>query len=224
MRAFSVTDFDSPPSLEGIDIPTPKQGEVCIQIQACGLNFADLLMAKGTYQDTPKMPFTLGMEVCGIVTAQGAFRWQTALDQMHWCQSLHNAALLVRAGVLGADGHNHFGLSGHNFQPLCAVFADTHHVATSAGADDAVRLNDLFNALQMLSQIAKVIWAEATQILKGTRMPKISDETADLPSVQFQFDCIADGEIVVYQEEPGASWLTQISLAIIGFFPVEWML
>ena len=35
---------------------------------------------------------------------------------------------------------------------------------------------------------------------------------------------IADGEIVVYQEEPGASWLTQISLAIIGFFPVEWML
>lgn len=55
-------------------------------------------------------------------------------------------------------------------------------------------------------------------------MPKIYDETADLPSVQFQFDRIADGEIVVYQEEPGASWLTQISLAIVGFFPVEWML
>jgi len=35
---------------------------------------------------------------------------------------------------------------------------------------------------------------------------------------------IADGEIVIYQEEPGASWLTQISLSIIGFLPVEWML
>tara|TARA_B100000780_G_scaffold185634_1_gene130385 strand:- start:1903 stop:2529 length:627 start_codon:yes stop_codon:yes gene_type:complete len=35
---------------------------------------------------------------------------------------------------------------------------------------------------------------------------------------------LADGEIIVYQAEPGASWLTQISLAIIGVFPVEWML
>jgi putative cardiolipin synthase len=35
---------------------------------------------------------------------------------------------------------------------------------------------------------------------------------------------LVDGEIIVYQAEPGASWLTQVSLAIIGFFPVEWML
>ena len=39
-----------------------------MDIRACGLNFADLLMIKGTYQDTPQAPFTLGMEVAGIVT------------------------------------------------------------------------------------------------------------------------------------------------------------
>jgi NADPH2:quinone reductase len=35
------------------------------------MNFADLLMVKGEYQDTPEAPFTLGMEVAGTVTALG---------------------------------------------------------------------------------------------------------------------------------------------------------
>jgi NADPH2:quinone reductase len=35
------------------------------------LNFADLLMCKGTYQDTPALPFVLGMEVSGMVDAVG---------------------------------------------------------------------------------------------------------------------------------------------------------
>ena len=40
-------------------------------IKACGLNFADLLMQKGTYQDTPPAPFTQGMEIAGIVDEIG---------------------------------------------------------------------------------------------------------------------------------------------------------
>jgi NADPH2:quinone reductase len=31
------------------------------------MNFADLLMAKGTYQDTPSLPFTMGLELAGEV-------------------------------------------------------------------------------------------------------------------------------------------------------------
>ncbi|MCL4120995.1 UNVERIFIED_CONTAM: hypothetical protein GTU68_054728 [Idotea baltica] len=38
---------------------------------ACGLNFADLLTQKGTYQDIPDAPFTLGMELSGIITKTG---------------------------------------------------------------------------------------------------------------------------------------------------------
>jgi NADPH2:quinone reductase len=71
MRAFQVTSFDAPPALRDVDVPTPGSGEVLLDIAACGLNFADLLMAKGTYQDTPATPFTLGMEVCGTVIATG---------------------------------------------------------------------------------------------------------------------------------------------------------
>ncbi len=52
-------------------LPAPGPGEVRVRIIACGLNFADLLMAEGRYQERPKPPFTLGMEVAGIVEAPG---------------------------------------------------------------------------------------------------------------------------------------------------------
>lgn len=72
MQAYQVDSYDTPPTLRVINPPVPAKGEVLLNIEACGLNFADLLMAKGTYQDTPTPPFTLGMEVCGTVLALGA--------------------------------------------------------------------------------------------------------------------------------------------------------
>lgn len=71
MRAFQVLSFDKKPAVVDVTDPVPDAGEVLLDIAACGLNFADLLMAKGTYQDTPAPPFTLGMEVCGTVVATG---------------------------------------------------------------------------------------------------------------------------------------------------------
>ena len=71
MRAFQVHDFTAAPALAEVPDPVPGPGEVALRIHACGINFADMLMARGTYQDTPPPPFTLGMEVCGTVTAQG---------------------------------------------------------------------------------------------------------------------------------------------------------
>lgn len=53
------------------DLPKPASGQIRLRIKACGLNFADLLMQKGTYQDTPDAPFTLGLEVAGIVDEIG---------------------------------------------------------------------------------------------------------------------------------------------------------
>ena len=35
------------------------------------LNFADTLLCRGTYQDKPPLPFTPGLEVCGVVRAAG---------------------------------------------------------------------------------------------------------------------------------------------------------
>lgn len=72
MKSYRVSAFDTAPSLENIAAPSPQKGEVLLEIHACGLNFADLLMTKGTYQDTPEPPFTLGLEVCGTIRELGA--------------------------------------------------------------------------------------------------------------------------------------------------------
>lgn len=71
MRAFVVSDHGVAPKVEDIAEPTPGPGQVRVRIHACGLNFGDLLIVKGTYQDTPALPFTLGMEIAGVVDALG---------------------------------------------------------------------------------------------------------------------------------------------------------
>lgn len=71
MKSFRVTHFDQPAQLTDIDTPQPQTGQALVDIRACGLNFADLLMSKGKYQDTPPLPFSLGMEPAGVITALG---------------------------------------------------------------------------------------------------------------------------------------------------------
>lgn len=71
MRAYTIASAGTPPAVRDIATPTPGPGEIGVAIAACGLNFADLLMIKGEYQDTPEPPFTLGMEVAGRVDSLG---------------------------------------------------------------------------------------------------------------------------------------------------------
>lgn len=71
MRAYRIESFGGTAGLAEIEPPTPGPGEVLLRIAACGLNFADLLMLKGEYQERPATPFTLGMEVAGTVAALG---------------------------------------------------------------------------------------------------------------------------------------------------------
>lgn len=71
MLAYQIATKGGAAALEDIAVPTPGPGEIQVRIMACGLNFADLLTQKGTYQDIPDAPFTLGMELSGIVTKTG---------------------------------------------------------------------------------------------------------------------------------------------------------
>lgn len=71
MRAYMILSESEAPMLTDTPMPEPAEGEVRVKIGACGLNFADLLMIKGQYQDTPPAPFILGMEVAGVVDAVG---------------------------------------------------------------------------------------------------------------------------------------------------------
>lgn len=71
MKAYQIRSLEEPPVLADIPVPEPGPGQVLIAIAACGLNFADLLMAKGQYQEKPALPFSLGLEAAGTVVALG---------------------------------------------------------------------------------------------------------------------------------------------------------
>ncbi|OYX45277.1 MAG: zinc-binding dehydrogenase [Rhodobacterales bacterium 32-67-9] len=71
MRAFGIRAFGEAPQLLDLARPEPGPGEVRVRIAACGLNFADLLMIDGKYQERPEPPITLGMEPAGWVDALG---------------------------------------------------------------------------------------------------------------------------------------------------------
>lgn len=71
MRAMQVVTHGEPLQACEVAKQSPAAGEVGLRILATGLNFADLLMAAGTYQEKPTLPFSPGMEICGIVDSLG---------------------------------------------------------------------------------------------------------------------------------------------------------
>jgi NADPH2:quinone reductase len=51
--------------------PEPAPGEVTVEVRAAALNFFDVLLCRGLYQERPELPFTPGAEVAGVVAAAG---------------------------------------------------------------------------------------------------------------------------------------------------------
>lgn len=71
MKVWRVAGIGGPLTLETMDTPRPAPGEALVRVAAVGLNFADLLMRDGTYQQRPALPYTPGMEMAGVVEALG---------------------------------------------------------------------------------------------------------------------------------------------------------
>ena len=105
MRGYVVTGPDAAGLRTDLPIPVPAKGQAALQIHATGLNFADLLMVKGTYQATPPAPFVPGLEVCGTVTALGP--------------DTEGPAVGTRVAVFGGQG----GLADHGIFPVDRMVA-----------------------------------------------------------------------------------------------------
>lgn len=73
MRAVLCKEWSGPQKLVVEDVPSApmKDGAVRIAVHAAGINFADLLLISGQYQEKPAFPFTPGMEVSGVITETG---------------------------------------------------------------------------------------------------------------------------------------------------------
>lgn len=73
MKALLVKKFGAPETLalEELPTPVPGAGEVLVDVYAAGVNYPDLLVVGGTYQNLPPLPFTPGKECAGVIKAVG---------------------------------------------------------------------------------------------------------------------------------------------------------
>jgi NADPH:quinone reductase len=74
MRAWRVHQLGNPSevmSLDDVDQPTPGPGQVLVKVRAAALNFPDVLMAMGMYQEKPPLPYTPGVELTGEIVGTG---------------------------------------------------------------------------------------------------------------------------------------------------------
>lgn len=74
MRAVLCKEWGGPEKLVVEDVASPamRPGAVRVAVHAAGINFADLLLIAGQYQEKPAFPFTPGAEAAGVVTEVGA--------------------------------------------------------------------------------------------------------------------------------------------------------
>jgi NADPH2:quinone reductase len=70
MRAWQVHAKGEPKdvlALDDVPSPQPGVGEALVDVHATSLNFPDLLLCRGEYQESPPLPFTPGIEIAGRV-------------------------------------------------------------------------------------------------------------------------------------------------------------
>ncbi len=74
MRAWRVHELGDPKDvleLDEIEEPEAGPGQVVVEVEAAALNFFDILLCQGKYQERPDPPFTPGAEVAGTVLEVG---------------------------------------------------------------------------------------------------------------------------------------------------------
>jgi NADPH2:quinone reductase len=107
MRAVRVVQHAAPLEaleLQEIDTPEPGAGEVLVKVSAASLNFGDIARCRGTVASVMgQVPFTIGMDVCGVVESAGAGgeEWVGTRVVATTVQSFGGVADFALAGVNG---------------------------------------------------------------------------------------------------------------------------
>ncbi len=74
MRALRQDSANGPEDLHlapDAPVPVPGPGEILLKVTAAGVNFADVMQTRGTYEDGPEAPYIAGFEAAGEVVAMG---------------------------------------------------------------------------------------------------------------------------------------------------------
>src|SRR5512141_1623532 len=69
-----VTHYGGPDALQVLEeeCPEPKKGEVRVRVRAAGVSLPDIMAREGVHPETPRLPFTPGWDLVGVVDRLGA--------------------------------------------------------------------------------------------------------------------------------------------------------
>jgi NADPH:quinone reductase len=132
-----VTHYGGPEALQVVEeeCPEPKRGEVRVRVLAAGVSLPDVMMREGVHPETPRVPFTPGWDLVGVVDKLG--------DGI--------AGLEVGQSVAALPIH------GAYTQFICLREPDLVPVPPGLDASEAVSLIlNYITAYQMLHRTAKV--------------------------------------------------------------------
>jgi NADPH2:quinone reductase len=132
-----VTHYGGPDALQVVEeeCPAPKHGEVRVKVLAAGVSLPDVLAREGVHPETPRVPYTPGWDLVGIV------------DQIGEGVSSFEQGQTVAAMPISGCYAQYVCLPQHKFIPMPAGLDP---------AEAAAVVLNYITAYQMLERSAKV--------------------------------------------------------------------
>ncbi len=161
MKAIRVHACGGPEVLryDEMATPEPQAGEALVEIAAAGVNFIDVQHRTGRYKP-PALPFTLGSEAAGIVTAVGAGVSEVAVgDRVAYAMVLgayaEHAVLLAKRLVKVPAAIDLKTAAAVMLQGLTAHYL-THSTYAIKSGDTALVHAAAGGAGQLITQVARL--------------------------------------------------------------------
>jgi NADPH:quinone reductase len=102
VRAWRIHSLGEPADvLQLDDVPSPElaAGDALVDVEVASLNFPDVLLCRGEYQESPALPFTPGIELSGRVREVGAGHEQLLGRRVIAFPALPHGALAEQVAV-----------------------------------------------------------------------------------------------------------------------------
>lgn len=139
MRSWKVTKLGDPKDaleLKDVEQPDVESGKVLVEVEAASLNFFDILLCQGKYQEKPPLPFTPGSEISGVIREVG-----------------EGSSLKVGQRVLATPGLPEGGLSEYVVVPEEAVYVVSENMTPSEAAGMFITYQTSYYALFYRSKL-----------------------------------------------------------------------
>ncbi|WGR59711.1 NADPH:quinone oxidoreductase family protein [Paracoccus ferrooxidans] len=232
-KMMQINKMAGSPVVGRLSLAAPGPGEVLVGLRAAALNFADLLMTKGQYQETPPLPFIPGLEGAGEVLAAGegvalapgtrvVVQGQGTMAEANLfpaesCHPIPDAMSYDEAaGFLIAYGTSHFALTlraGLRAGETLAVLGAAGGVGLTAVEIGAALGARVIAVARGADKLAVARAAGAADCIDSETCPDLRAALREMGGVDVVYDPVGDapGEAAFGALRPGGRFL------VIGF-------